>query len=127
MIDCTHKQLIDVWMELEQALEGQNSYDGTIAEIHLYTVQAANPALDSLTREPGISSPLLEEYEERRENAVRTIYEICKLFAEKQAVTILIEDTCGQDYVEMTWDMSGRRNDDSWILDLGHRMHIKVQ
>ena len=119
-MDCSHTQFAKVWVQLEDAYRGQHGHGGDTAEIYLYLVQNRSPGCDSAIPEPG--SMFFDEYKDREAEAINTIYEICRIFADMRDALIFWED---EDDVmaELFWHL----DDDSWIFNQGHRVHIRVQ
>ena len=121
MIDCSHRQFALVWMQLEDALDENNGFGGNVAEVYLYLVTPYNPALDRLPLAPEPGSIFHEDWVKREEAAVRTIYEICRMFAQERHATISWEHEADE-FVELYWN----DDDDGWIYEHGHRLHIMV-
>ena len=82
MINVSTSQLLTVWMELEDALRGENSYDEHTAEIYRYTVQRQANAFVA----------------EAANDAEATLLEIYKLFAEKRNAVVKMVDHQGHRY-----------------------------
>ena len=124
-MNCSNKQFADVWVQLEDALRGEHNWGGEVAEVYLYLVQPRSPYLDKINEFPKPNNLFYTEYVERQREAVRTLYEICKIFAKKREARILWEcfdEDCG-DYATLHWNA-----DDQWVMDkMEHRIHIKVK
>jgi hypothetical protein len=82
MMHVTTDQLLNVWMELEDALKGENTYDGHTAEIYRHTVQRQAYAF-------------VAEAANDAEQSLRNIY---KLFAEKREAVVKMVDHQGHRY-----------------------------
>jgi len=74
MINVTTDQLLNVWMELEDALNGENSPDGNVAIIYRMAVQRHE----------------MVHIGEAVEDAERTLMEIYELFAAKRDANITV-------------------------------------
>lgn len=119
-MDCSHAQFARVWMELEDALRSENGYGGMDAEIYLYVVQPRSPTIDNQKTLPKAGDMFFPEFVNRENEAIHTIYEICKLFANLRDATIHWEGKHG--FCELFW----HPDDDGWIYNLGHRVHVRV-
>lgn len=82
MINVSVSQLLDVWMELEDAYRGENTYGGHIAEVYRYLVQQHSPAWKC----------------ESESKAEATLINILKLFAEKRNANIRMVSHQGHRY-----------------------------
>ena len=127
-MNCSHEQFAAVWMQLEDALRGVG-WAGNQAEVYLYLVQARHPALDGLKNGvPDEGSIFRDDYLRREQDAIRTIYGICMLFARQRNAMISWErrgedDLQDEDYYcILNWNEF-----DEWVFDYGHRLHIMVE
>lgn len=121
-MDCSHSQFANVWMQLEDAYRAEHGYGGNIAEVYLYLMQPFSPGIDKLpVGVPKPGSIFYSEYLDREEEAVKTLYEICRMFAKKREAEIFWE-TSADDFHKLYW----HPDDDSWFSKLAHRIHIRV-
>lgn len=129
MIDCTHTQFAQVWIQLEAAMRDEHGYGGSIAEVYLYLVQSYSPRLNN----PNIPTPkpdsiYYQDWVYYQTNAVITIYDICRMFAKTYEVNIRWEGIANKEtdphceLIELHWNW----DKDSWVEELGHRLHIEV-
>ncbi len=121
-MNCSHMQFASVWVQLEDAYRGQHGHGGDTAEIYLYLVQHRAPGCDSAERVPEPGDMFYDEFMDREYDAVNTIYEICRIFANMREALIFWEDE-DNEMVELFWHL----DDDSWIFNQGHRVYIRVQ
>lgn len=125
-MNCSHEQFAEVWMQLEDALRGE-AWGDNKAEVYLYLVQGRSPGCDA-GGVPDKNSLFYEDYIRREQDAIRTIYGICMLFARKRNAMISWErrgDADLQDddyYCILNWNEM-----DEWVFDYGHRLHIMVE
>lgn len=106
MINISPHQLIDLWVQLEDAYNGVNGYGGTVAEIYAYTVEPSNPGYK---HREGMFD---EDFEL---NASRSLYSVLRLFKWKRNCIIYIED------------VKGKKRLGKWFLKrrFQHRIHIR--
>ena len=102
-------QVLDVWVELEEALEGTANYGGDTAEIYLYRLMGPGRANDVRSLE----SPIFHEEAERNfDNANVAMHDLFLIFADKRKAKIEIE---GKELGP--WLKTAR---------FVHRVHVKV-
>jgi len=114
MINISMQQLIDIWVELENAYNGINGYGGTVAEIYAFRLMPYNSIYASGNRTGPIGG---EEAVELECNAAVSLFNILKLFEKKRNCIIYIED------------VEGKRRLGKWLLKthFQHRIHIEVK
>jgi hypothetical protein len=98
-------QLINLWVQLEDAYRGVNGYGGDTAEIYAYTVQA---------RPPGYPWGFFAEDDKEFElKASKSLYEVLNLFKKKRKCVIYVE---------------GRLLGE-WLLKerFHHRVHVRIK
>lgn len=74
-------QIIGLWEDLMLCLFNKNKYDGTIAEIYMFRLLPADPAE---------GNPTHPRYVEFYREANRTLYDLCRLFEERQNITLYL-------------------------------------
>jgi len=104
-------QVLDIWVDLETALQKKNSYGGDTAEVYLYRLMGNGLSNDvrSLT---SASSTFKKEAEKNFDNANVALHDLLVIFAEKRDAKIEVEDKeLGE------WLKKAR---------FAHRVHVKV-
>ena len=104
MIDLSTTQLINLWVELEDAYNGVSGFGSCTAEIYAYTVMPCNPSYQHGKGQYDAEDEL---------NASKALYEVLTLFKSKRDCIIYIE---------------GRRFG-KWLLKerFQHRLHIRIK
>jgi len=102
-------QVLDIWVELEKALQDENSYGGDTAEIYLYRLMGPGLANDVRS----LDSPMFrEDAETNFDNANHAMYDLFALFAAMRGANIEVE---GKELGK--WLKKAR---------FTHRVHVKV-
>ena len=110
MINVSIQQLINLWVQLEDAYNDENGYGGTVAEIYAYTLQPRTPGYA-----PNSDNPFRNFDEKSKEiefNASKSLYNILTLFKSKRKCVIKIEN----------------KRLGKWLLKerFNHRLHIEI-
>ncbi len=119
------KQTLDVWHELELALQGKNGFGGDTAEIYAYRLTPSNPSLEGNGIYNALENPRSYSHEEAIEYVNQTRRDLCDLcrYFEKtteSSVQMVLSrfplNTISLD----AWEASG--NDMLFV----HRVHLQV-
>ena len=104
MINISAQQLIQLWVELEDAYNGVNGYGSTVAEVYAYTLE---PNMPGYSQGKGTYDA---EYEN---NAAVSLYNVLVLFKKHRECFIFIDD----------------RKFGKWIMKerFQHRVHIEIR
>ena len=107
MIYLSIDQILELWVELEDARIGANGYGGDTAEIYAYRLLPCSPTL-SLTGETGDAAR-----REAARQAALNLIEVLRLFEARRDVNIYID---------------GARFGPWLVLEpLVHRVHVRVE
>lgn len=103
-------QLIDLWVQLEDAYNNENSYGGNVAEIYAFTLQPRTPGY---TPNKHNSLGLMDKISAEIElNSSKSLYNILTLFKSKRECTITVDN----------------RELDEWLLkeEFIHRVEVEI-
>ena len=110
MINISMQQLINLWVELEDAYNGVNGFGSTVAEVYAYTLQPHYPGYDA--------NNLTMDSLEYETKASTSLYEVLTLFQSKRDCIISIEEDVGKYRKLDTWLKKSR---------FAHRVHIEIK
>lgn len=112
------KQFLDVWVELEKALHGENSFGGDTAEIYAYRLMPHSPSFAHANP----TGMVLETKQEIQREAAEALAAIAKEFEQRYSVEILIDEETVDDWVEFHAESFGHR---CLVQVLSHRDDVE--